>query len=113
MEYERQYGFVPESYLIPAGEADLTGETNYIWRNLARGESVTLTNVADPSDSVTLSSRERLCVMTAPDENGMVTVSYAADGKEYRGYYTDTFTKAEAPKSGPPKFKSFGGGKRR
>lgn len=35
------------------------------------------------------------------------------DGKEYRGYYTDTFTKAEAPKSGPPKFKSFGGGKRR
>ena len=85
VEYEGQYGFVPESYLIPAGEADLTGETSYIWRNLARGESVTLTNVADPSDSVTLSSRERLCVMTAPDENGMVTVSYAADGKEYRG----------------------------
>lgn len=34
------------------------------------------------------------------------------DGREYRGYYTDSFTKAEAPKSGPPKFKSFGGTKK-
>lgn len=34
------------------------------------------------------------------------------DGREYRGYYTDIFTKAEAPKSGPPKFKSFGGTKK-
>ena len=35
------------------------------------------------------------------------------DGREYRGYYTDSFVKSDAPKSGPPKFKSFGGGKRR
>ena len=35
------------------------------------------------------------------------------DGREYRGYYTDSFVKAETPKSGPPKFKSFGGGKKR
>lgn len=34
------------------------------------------------------------------------------DGREYRGYYTDSFTKQEAPKSGPPKFKSFGGTKK-
>lgn len=35
------------------------------------------------------------------------------DGNEYRGYYTESFVKAEQQKSGPPKFKSFGGGKRR
>lgn len=35
------------------------------------------------------------------------------DGREYRGYYTDDFVKADAPKSGPPKFKSFGGNRKR
>lgn len=35
------------------------------------------------------------------------------DGREYRGYYTDDFVKSDAPKSGPPKFKSFGGGGKR
>lgn len=34
------------------------------------------------------------------------------DGREYRGYYTDNFVKADPAKSGPPKFKSFGGGKK-
>lgn len=35
------------------------------------------------------------------------------DGREYRGYFTDDFVKAEGPKSGPPKFKSFGGQRKR
>lgn len=35
------------------------------------------------------------------------------DGREYRGYYTDDFVKADALKSGPPKFKSFGGNRKR
>lgn len=35
------------------------------------------------------------------------------DGREYRGYYTDDFVKADVPKSGPPKFKSFGGNRKR
>lgn len=35
------------------------------------------------------------------------------DGREYRGYYTDDFVKADATKSGPPKFKSFGGNRKR
>lgn len=35
------------------------------------------------------------------------------DGREYRGYYTDDFVKADPPKSGPPKFKSFGGNRKR
>ena len=34
-------------------------------------------------------------------------------GRDYRGYYTDDFVKADAPKSGPPKFKSFGGNRKR
>ena len=35
------------------------------------------------------------------------------DGREYRGYYTDDFVKADAPKSGPPKFQRFGGNRQR
>lgn len=34
------------------------------------------------------------------------------DGNEYRGYYTDTFVKSDVAKSGPPKYKSFGGNKK-
>ncbi len=34
------------------------------------------------------------------------------DGNEYRGYFTDGFVKADPVKTGPPKFKSFGGKKK-
>lgn len=34
------------------------------------------------------------------------------DGNEYRGYFTDGFVKSDPVKTGPPKFKSFGGKKK-
>lgn len=78
------YGFIPESYLIPSSEAVLTGTTDFIWRNLARGASVTLTAEDGSSDTLTLSSQERVRVLGSADENGTVLISYTADGREYR-----------------------------
>lgn len=80
-----QYGFVPESYLIPASQAGTSGTVQFIWRNLKEGAAVTLTNISDASDELTLENGELLRVLTAPDESGTVLVSYTADGKEYRG----------------------------
>ena len=80
-----RYGFVPESYLIPAAQTGSAGTTQFVWRNLERGASVTLANISDASDEITLENEELLRVLTAPDEDGRVLVSYAADGKEYRG----------------------------
>lgn len=80
-----QYGFVPESYLIPASQASDTGNVQFVWRNLGRGSSVELTNVSDASDTVTLENEELLRVLTAPDKEGNVLVSYTLDGTEYRG----------------------------
>ena len=80
-----RYGFVPESYLVPAAQTGSAGTTQFVWRNLERGASVTLANISDASDEITLENEELLRVLTAPDEDGRVLVSYAADEKEYRG----------------------------
>lgn len=67
-----QSGYVPKGYVVAASSSG-SGTSEFVFRNVARGESITLYS---GSASITLSDREQVRQYGAADENGNVYVTY-------------------------------------
>ena len=77
------YGFVPARYVLSYDPAP-GGSTDFSYRNIAKGESVTL--YAADGTPLTLSDREQLKVYGTADENGMIYAEYTdTNGTLYSG----------------------------
>lgn len=67
-----QSGYIPAGYVVAASDSG-SGTSEFVFRNVARGESITLYS---GSASLTLSDREQVRQYGAADENGNVYVTY-------------------------------------
>ena len=67
-----QSGYIPAGYVVAASDSG-SGTSEFVFRNVARGESITLYS---GSESITLSDREQVRQYGAADENSNVYVTY-------------------------------------
>lgn len=70
------YGFIPAQYLNDFSTSETAATSQYTFRNVKKNKSITLANRDDPSQSITLSDRERVKVYGSADENNQVYVTY-------------------------------------
>lgn len=82
---ETAYGFLPAAYISesPSSGAAGTGSDTISFRRLKEDKTATLEN---ESGTITLTGGELLTVHDDEDENGLVYVTYTADGKTYGGW---------------------------